>query len=140
MVHALEEILRLLKPGGSLIDIHPVPEGYFVKALLGERTLFAERKRETLSEDVQHAEEALADIVKRNLFVLEKSTEFDFLIYASTVPELRQYLEKLNAFDDGPLDETAIAREEALYSKVEAIMQANGTGAEVAIHERARIA
>ena len=55
MVHALEEIHRLLKPDGMLINIHPVPEGYFIKVIQGDRTLFAERKRETCSEDVIHA-------------------------------------------------------------------------------------
>jgi SAM-dependent methyltransferase len=140
MVHALEEIYRLLKPGGDLIDIHPVPEGYLIKAFQGERILFAERKRETCSEDVLQAENAIAEIVNRDLFTIEKTAEFDFLIYASSVPELRDHLAELDAFEDAPLDESTVAREEFLYAKVEEIMQASGAGAEVAIHERVRIA
>ena len=140
MVHALEEIHRLLKPGGILIDIHPVPEGYFIKALQGNRILFAERKRETCSEDVLHAEDALAETVERDLFAVDRRAEFDFLTYASSVRELRDYWEELNAFEDDPMDEAIIAREEDLYAQVEEIMQASGAAAEVAIHERARIA
>lgn len=140
MVHALEEIHRLLKPGGILIDIHPVPEGYFIKALQGDRILFAERKRETCSEDVLHAEDALAETVERDLFAVDRRAEFDFLTYASSVRELRDYWEELNAFEDDPMDEAIIAREEDLYAQVEEIMQASGAAAEVAIHERARIA
>jgi SAM-dependent methyltransferase len=140
MVHALEEIHRLLKPDGILIDIHPVPEGYFIKALQGDTILFAERKRVTCSEDVLRAEEALAEVVERDLFSVERRAEFDFLIYASSVRELRDYWEKLNAFEDDPQGEAILAREEYLYTQVEEIMQASGPGAEVATHERARIA
>jgi SAM-dependent methyltransferase len=140
MVHALEEIHRLLKPGGILIDIHPVPEGYFIKALQGDRILFAERRREPCSEDVLHAEDALAECVERNLFAVDRRAEFDFLTYASSVRELRDYWEELNAFEDEPKDEAIITREEDLYAQVEEIMQASGAGAEVAIHERVRIA
>jgi SAM-dependent methyltransferase len=140
MVHALEEIRRLLKPGGILIDIHPIPEGYLIKALQGDRILFAERKRETCSEDVLHAEDALAESVERDLFAVDRRAEFDLLTYASSVRELRDYWEELNAFEDDPKDEAIIAREEDLYAQVEEIMRASGAGAEVAIHERARIA
>jgi len=140
MVHALEEIHRLLKPDGILIDIHPVPEGYFIKAFQGDRTLFAELKRETCSDDVLHAEGALAEIIKRDLFTVDRRAEFDFLTYASSVREIREYWEDINAFVEGPKDEAIIAREEDLYAQVEEIMQASGAGAEVAIHERVRIA
>ncbi|NIS82919.1 MAG: hypothetical protein GTO14_22580 [Anaerolineales bacterium] len=140
MVHALEEIRRLLKPGGMLIDIHPVPEGYFIKALQGDRILFAERKRETCCEDVLYAEDALAEVVERDLFAVERRAEFDFLTYASSVCELRDYWEELNAFEADTKDEAVIAREEELYAQVEEIMQAAGAGVEVAIHERVRIA
>ena len=140
MVHALEEIRRLLKPGGKLIDIHPIPEGFFIKALQRGRILFAERKRETCSDDVLRAEDALAESIVRNLFAVDRRAEFDFLTYAPSVRELRVYWEELNAYDDDPTDETIIAREEELYAQVEQILQASGAGAEVAIHERARIA
>ena len=140
MVHALEEIHRLLKPGGVLIDIHPIPEGYTIKALERGRILFAKRKRETCSESVLCAEEALAESVERNLFAVDRRAEFDFLTYAPSVRELRAYWDELNAYEDDAKDEATEARVEKLYSQVEQIMQKTGAGAEVAIHERARIA
>jgi len=42
MVHALEEIQRLLRPDGSLIDIHPVLEAPLIEAYQGDRVLLAE--------------------------------------------------------------------------------------------------
>jgi SAM-dependent methyltransferase len=140
MVHALEEIHRLLKPDGMLIDIHPIPEGYLIKALTGDRIFFAEPKRHTCSEDVLHAEAALAESVDRHLFTVDRSAEFDFLTYASSVRELRDYWEELNAFEDDPVDEASIAREEDLYAQVEEIIQNSRPGVEVAIHERVRVA
>jgi len=142
MVHALEEIQRLLRPGGSLIDIHPVPEAWVIEVYQGSRVLFAEpwRDDDYYDEDVRQAEDALAQIVRRRLVVIERSGEFDFRIYGSSVAELRDFLAKENAYDDRPEDEAAAARKAELYARVEAIMQAAGEGAEVAHHERGRIA
>lgn len=139
MVHALEEIHRLLKPDGMLINIHPVSEGYFIKVIQGDRTIFAERKRETCSEDVIHAEEAIAQVIKRSIFAVDQDTEFDFLTYASSIPELHAYWEEQTAFDDRPDDEAMVEREEKLFAQVEEIMQRSGEGTQVAIHEKVRI-
>jgi len=138
MVHALEEIRRLLKPDGVLIDI--LPQDSFIKAFQGGRILFAELRRETCSEDVLHAEEALAQSVEQDLFVVDRSAEFDFLRYASSVRELSAYWQELYAYDDSPRDEAVVAREKYLFAQVEEIMQASGAGAEAAILERVRIA
>jgi len=139
MVHALEEIHRLMKPDGMLINIHPVSEGYFIKVIQGDRTLFAERKRDTCSEDVIRAEEAIAQIIERSIFAIDQDTEFDFLTYASSVPELRAYWEEQNAFDDRLDDEAVVEREENLYAQVEEIMQRSGESTQIAIHEKVRI-
>ncbi len=139
MVHALEEIHRLLNSGGLLIDIHPEPEGVIIKALQGDRVLFAERKRENCSADVISAEKALAEVVERDLFSVDQYAEFDFLTYASTVPELRAYWDEQNEYEDEPKDEAAIKREEDLYGQVEQIMQASRAEVAVAMYERVRI-
>ncbi len=140
MVHALEEIQRLLTPDGILIDIHPVPEGSVIEVLHAGKTLFAERKRLTCSEDVLHAESALERCIEGDLFAVDQQAEFDFLTYASTVSELRAFWDEQNAFDDRARDEAVVKREEDLYSQAEKIMQTAGAGAEVAMYERARIA
>jgi len=142
MVHALEEIHRLLKPGGRLIDIHPVLEVPLIKVFQGGRVLFAEPDPgyDNYKEDVRQAEDALAQIVRRRLFVIERSGEFDFLTYGSSVAELRDFMAKAGACDDSPQDEAVVAREAELYARVEEIMKAAGERAEVADHERGRIA
>jgi hypothetical protein len=142
MVHALEEIHRLLRAGGRLIDIHPVLEVPLIKVFQGGRVLFAEPDPDfdNYKEDVRQAEAALAQIVQRGLFVIERSGEFDSSKYASSVAELRDSTAKASAYNDSPPDEAVVAREAELYARAEQIMQAAGEGAEVAIHEKGHIA
>ncbi len=140
MVHALEEIRRLLRPGGSLIDIHPVPEAPRIEVYQGSRTLFAEPSPDHTDEDYRQADEALAQVIQRRLFVVEGSIEFDFLVYGSSVVELRDFMAEANAYDERLKDEAVTAREAELATRVDEIMGAAGEGAEVAYHERGRIA
>lgn len=140
MVHALEEIHGLLKLHGSLIDIHPVLEAPLIEVYQGATVLFAEPSPDYSEEDYRQAEHALAQVVQRRLFLVDRSGEFDFFTYGSSVAELRDFLAKATAYDDTPKDEAVAVREAELYARVEEIMQASGEGAEVAYHERARIA
>ena len=140
MVHALEETRRLLKPSGVMINILPIPEGYFIEVHHDGRILFSERKRETLSEDVLRAEAAITQVLDRGLFVLEQKDEFDLRTYGSSVAEVRAYWEEQNAYEEEPKEEDILAREEYLYAQVEQILDELGEGAEVAIRDRARIA
>ena len=140
MVHALEEIHRLLRPDGSLIDIHPILEAPLIEVFQGGKVLFAEPIPVRDYEDYRQAEDALAQIVLRRLFVIVHSGEFDFLTYGSSVAELRDFVAEANAYDDRPKDAAVATREAELAARVEEIMQAAGEGAEVAYHERGRIA
>jgi len=69
-----------------------------------------------------------------------RSGQIDFLIYGSSVAELRDFMAEASAHRDRPTDEVVAAREAELAARVEAIMRAAGEGAEVAHHERARLA
>jgi hypothetical protein len=140
MVHALEETRRLLKLDGFLVNILPVPEGHSIEVHHDGRILFAERKRETLSEDVLRAEAAIKQILDRGLFVITEKDEFDFRIYGSSVSEVRAYWEEQNAYEEEPKAKDILAREEYLYAQVEEILDELGEGAEVVIRERVRIA
>ena len=142
MVHALEEIHRVLRPGGRLIDIHPALEVPLIKVLQGGRVLFAEPDPDfdTYREDVRQAEAALALVIQRGLFVIERSAEFDSSKYASSVAELLESNAKTGAYDDRPSDEAVEAREAELYARAGQVMQAAGEGAQIAIHERGHIA
>jgi len=140
MVHALEETRRLLKLDGVMVNILPVPEGYFIEVHHDGRILFAERKRETLSEDVLRAEAAIKQVLDRGLFVIDQKDEFEFRTYGSSVSEVRAYWEEQNAYEEEPKAKGILAREEYLYAQVEEILDELGEGAEGAIRERVRIA
>ncbi|NIM92935.1 MAG: hypothetical protein GTO18_04400 [Anaerolineales bacterium] len=140
MVHALEETRRLLKPGGVLVNILPVPEGYFIEVHHDGRILFSERKRETCNDDVLRAEAAIRQVLDRGLFAIDQKDEFDFLIYGSSVSELRAYWEEQNAYEVEPNAKDALARENYLNAQAEEIIAELGGGAEVVIRERVRIA
>lgn len=140
MVHALEEIHRLLRSNGSLIDIHPCPEAPWVEVHQGGKIVFAEAAPAPDIESKRQAEEALAQAIQRRLFVVAGSDVFDFLVYASSVAELRDFMVEQSAFKED--DETARKWETdraELARRAEAAMRAAGTGAEVAFREKARI-
>jgi hypothetical protein len=139
MVHALEVIHHLLKPGGCLLDIHPLPQAPLAKIVQGGKITFAGPVPALNEDDVRQAEAALAQVVQRRLFVVEQSAVFDFLVYAPTVAELCNFLEEANAFQDSPPDEAAAAAQAELAARLEEALPAAGEGAEVAFHERACI-
>ena len=139
MVHALQEIQRMLKPDGCLIDIHPVLEAPLIKVYQGSRIIFVEPDLSYDYEELRQAENALTQVLDRRLFVLERSSEFELITHASSVPELRDFSAKVGAYDDSPKDHAVEARVTELYGRVEEIRQAAGEKAEVSYHERARI-
>ena len=140
MVHALEEIQRLLKPNGCLIDIHPVREAPLIKVYRGQRVQFVEPDPGyDYDESIQQAEDALTQSIQRGMFVIDGSDEFDLITYASSVVKLQEYFAKVGAYDDDPKDDAREAQRTAIYARVEEIMQAAGGEAEIAYHERAHI-
>ena len=139
MVYALEEIHRLLSPGGRLIDIHPFAEAPLAEIHQGGKIIFAEPIPVQYQEDIRQADAALAQVIQRGLFVVERSAAFDIRIYGSSVTELNDYLAERDAYDDSPPDEAMMAQQEELAAHVEGLMLVAGEGAEVAYHDRARI-
>jgi hypothetical protein len=140
MVHALEEIHRLLNPGGLLVDIHPVPELTSIRVYDHGEVLFEESQVDADDEEeVIRAERALAEVADRGLFVVGMSHEFDFQTYASSVSELWDYLELMSAFVNSPKDEAAAMREQELAARVEKILRKAGERAKVAYYEKGKI-
>jgi hypothetical protein len=114
MVDALCRIHGWLKPDGRLIDLRPahtVPEVVIGSnehaTLIGVLTVEAERHERHAA-----ANKALADVLDRQLFVLEESREFAFLRYADSADELRDYVAdkwKQTRMDDATRLRTATA-------------------------------
>jgi hypothetical protein len=140
MVHALQNIHRLLKPGGSLIDIHPFADEPLIEIHQGEKIAFTERLPAYSVEDIQQAENALARVIQHCWFTVERAREFDFRIYASSVAELRDFLTEMDAYDNRPLDEMTMTQYAELATRVEGVIQVGGEGTEVAYYQKVRIA
>jgi SAM-dependent methyltransferase len=91
MVHALEEIHRLLKPAGTLIEIHPsVDAPPFVEVRSNGRLSFAEGDPVfDYEDDLRQADAAVATVLDRSVFVLDDRRGFQLRTYAASVKELR---------------------------------------------------
>jgi len=139
MVHALEEIHRLLRPSGNLIHIHPFSEPELIKVIRDGAILFAEPKRESDHEGVQYAERAIAEVLGRKLFVADRDHEFDFFSFGSSVPELRDFWDQYNEFKESPDEHAIAAYEDEVFGRAEKILKSSSKGAQVAIHERVGI-
>jgi hypothetical protein len=94
MVDALCRTRSWLKPDGHLIDLRPahtIPEVVIGSGehatVIGVLTVEAERHQRHAA-----ADQALDDVLDRQLFVLEELREFAFLRYADSAEELRDYI------------------------------------------------
>jgi SAM-dependent methyltransferase len=97
MIPALEEAHRLLEPSGTLIDIHPVAGTAEVEVHSAGGIVLAEPASASADEGELHADEAIAQVVARGLFVSERHTEFDFRVHGSSGGELRDFLAEADA-------------------------------------------
>lgn len=142
MVHALEEIRRLLKPTGVLIDIHPVAEAPVVEIHQGGKIELVDLLlvRQWIS-DYQQADNALAKIVQRDLFAVERENVFDSLTHYTTLAEMHTDLKE--AIDkyarDAQSASEAMPSVEALAARAEELMADAVSGTELILRERAHI-
>ena len=140
MVHALEEVQRLLKSDGHLIDIQPLMEAPFLKVYQANSVVFVEPDPSyDYEEDMRQADAALTKVIQRGLFVMEERSEFDFLTHGSSAQELLSFWGKTSTNDSISEEDPAESRIREAYDRVEKIRQAAGQQAEIALHERARI-
>ena len=142
MVHALEEIHRLLKPAGVLIDIHPVAEASPIEVHQGGKIdLAGNLSVRQWCTDYEQADIALAEVAQRGLFAVERAGVFDSLSYYDTVAEMRT--EQKEVIDKYARDAQSAVEDkpqvEALAARAEELMQAAGSGAELIIRETAHI-
>ncbi len=138
MVHALKEIRRLLKPTGTLIDIHPAAESSPVE-------INKEAKTEVAGYlsvgqwciDYEQADQALSEIVQRGLFAVDRQSVLDSLTHYGSAAEMRTSLkEALDKYArDAQSPAVEIPQVEALAARAEELMQATGSGAELMVRE-----
>jgi hypothetical protein len=142
MVHALEEIHRLLKPPGVLIDIHPVSETSPVEIHQnGKINPVGELSVPQWCVDYQQADKALTEIVQRGLFAVELERVFDSLTHYVSVDEMRTSLKaSVGKFArDAQSVGESVTQVEALALRAEELMPAAISGAEVIVRERTHI-
>jgi SAM-dependent methyltransferase len=139
MVHALEEIHRLLRPDGVLIDIHPALDAPVVEVRANGRIVVTEPYPRAHGDDLGQAEQALAEIVRRGMFAEEAVRAFEFMTYASSVAELREFFEEVGAYDMSPIDDEIAARRDAMYTRVEEVRRRTSESAEIGFREPTRM-
>jgi hypothetical protein len=117
MVHALEKIHDLLSPTGVLVDIHPSAEPPSILVRVAGAIHEAGWLRETDEYiEYEQADQALAQVIERGLFRLERRGVFRFTTHAPSLEDLRRHLEEewQDAFIE---DSTARWVEELLGSR-----------------------
>ena len=142
MVHALEEIHRLLKPNGVLIDIHPVSESSPIEIhQSGTIDLVGYLSVRQWSIDFQQADNALTEAAQRGLFAVEHATVFDSLTHYTSAAEMRTSLkESIDKFArDAQLTGEAVVHAEALAARAEELMRTTARTAELIVRERTHI-
>jgi hypothetical protein len=140
MVHALEEIHRLLRPGGLLIDIHPTPAATHIEVHHGGAITFSAPVPGQTFQDIRYAEDALARVLDLGMFTLQQAREFEWRTYAASVEELRDFIAWESAYDAGPSTAGTALEEGDFAGLVREALLAAGEGSEVARLYRPRIA
>jgi hypothetical protein len=131
MVHALDRTHRLLKPGGTLIDIHPLQVEPQLEVRVGVITHAAGVIRETDGGiEYEQAEQAMAEAVRAGWFAPEIDERFEFRRYADALSDLREYLAA--TWKDAVIDEHTAAR-------IEALMATPETDTELIVREQIRM-
>ena len=113
MVHALEKIQQMLKPGGILLDIHPTNEPAAIAVRLRAQIIPAGWVNE--SDDYveyEWADEALRQVVNDKRFALERTGTFEFMWHADSMKDLRTYLAE--EWQDAIIDDMTTMRIEEL--------------------------
>ena len=95
MVHALDEIRRVLKPIGFLIDLRPVEANWPVEvsSSTGDQVVGRLTDLPVALADDEAAFKAMREAESRNWFIKEKEEEFDFFYYWDTPSEMKEFMD-----------------------------------------------
>jgi hypothetical protein len=96
MVHALEEIRRVLVLEGDLIDLRPLPDQRSVELNLGRswQEIGCLTNLPVETTDAEAADTALQTAARQGWFFRESKRTFPFFFYWSTPEEMRQYIKE----------------------------------------------
>jgi SAM-dependent methyltransferase len=138
MVHALEEIHRLLKPAGALIEIHPaVGARPSVEVRSNGQLLFSENDPVfDYEDDLRQADAAVASVLDRGVFVLDERRRFELRTHAASVKEMRDHWAFVGAYDPEEPEETLVRRRDEMYARAHEALQ-RSAGAELVYVEPA---
>ncbi len=134
MVHALKEIRRILKPGGTLIDLRPVEENWSVETFAATGCQVAGRLEDMPigKADDQAAFKAMNEAESLGLFSKEKDGEFGFFYVWDTPSEMKAFIEK--EWEDFE------KMDDSLYQKVSALWASANADARVRVRVKMWIA
>lgn len=112
MVHALAEIQRVLKPGGTLIDLRPVEENWPVEVVDSAGWQVSGRLSDlpVALEDDAAAFHAIQEASSRGWFIQKEQRDFPFFYYWDTPAEMKEFMddewEGLEKLDDDVYNKT----------------------------------
>jgi hypothetical protein len=138
MVHALEEIHRLLRPTGTLIEIHPAIEPPpFVEIRAGEAVSFSEEDPAfDYADDSRHAEAAIATVAERRMFTVDEPRRFELRTHAASVEEMKDYWTVYDAYSPEAREEALVRRKDEMYARAAEVME-RSPGSEIVFVEPA---
>lgn len=139
MVHALEEAHRMLGPAGTLIEIHPI-NGAWIQVRTDDDIVFVEPDPGFDPDDeLRPTENAIRTVLDRGVFTLDAEREFDFLAYAPSARELREFFALVGAYDQSPDDPTITRLRDELYARAQDVLDRSETDAQIVYREQARM-
>jgi hypothetical protein len=139
MVHALQEVHRLLTPAGCLIDIHPAKSPTLIEVHRRGEILLSVPVPDQSFEDIEHADAAISQVVSTGLFTVDQAMAFELRTYAPSRTELRDYIAQESAYDECPSSEMLALEDPAIATQVEAFVRAHPGETQVARLNPARI-
>lgn len=113
MVHALHNAVRVLRAGGLIIDIHPLPARDRILCETSQGRVFVGLLKQSLQR-YRAAEDRLGRTADRGLFRLLRSAVFSSLYHCTSVKTLETYLAQ--EWTDASLDSRTVRRIHALAS------------------------
>ena len=95
MVHALNEIHRVIKPGGTLLDLRPVEENWSVEVVDSAGWQASGRLTDMSvgKADDEAAFKAMREVESRGWYSKEKEERFAFFYYWDTPTEMKEFID-----------------------------------------------